>query len=168
MIFDLAKACPSCASSLWCLLASSLSLSLKVLTCVCLWPEVLHLLLHVVSVGYLSKRGLDYWLSMEQTWVHCGPLFPNPQMGCLLCHLIHCSGSVISWHISPTFYCATPLLSPFQSFRGPVNHGLQFPCSNVFPQEQEWWAKGFRLNPWAKGLRWQGLLFICHGGCNKL
>lgn len=31
-----------------------------------------------------------------------------------------------------------------------VQRGLQFPGSRVFTYDEEWWGKGFRLNPWAK------------------
>lgn len=44
-----------------------------------------------------------------------------------------------------SFFCV------FEGFRGPVNHGFQFPCSGVFTQDSERWATAFRLNPWAKG-----------------
>lgn len=60
---------------------------------------------------------------------------------------------IAEWHNSLCFYCTPPhpliffrslaavclcfFFSPcvFQGFRGPVNHGFQFPCSGVFTQE---------------------------------
>ena len=93
---------------------------------------------------------IDYlWSRLEYTVVL---LFPNPPMVCLLmsldslltyCHILA--------YLSDILPCASPLLSPpFQSFRGPVNHGLQFPCSNVFTLEQEWWAKRFQTQSLSK------------------
>lgn len=67
-----------------------------------------------------------------------------------------------------TFGCVSAYLSAFHCFMGPVKHGFQFPLLRCFHSGIGVMSKRFQTQSLSKSLRWQGLLFICHGGCNKL